>query len=188
MLQIEELKKEEKLLLEIRRHWIVYIMIGIYALVWIIISIMMFAIFWASFINVMWNIVFWMFFSMFLYIEWLNHELDLYIVTNNRIIWVEQISWMNRTTREYNLWQVQEVSSKTKGILANIFNYWTLSIQTAWANTNNLDMDFCPDSIKQARVVLNIVDDYRDNENRLKSGMTWEAHPHNHNQEEEWKN
>jgi hypothetical protein len=33
-------------------------------------------------------------------------------------------------------------------------------------------MDFCPDSIKQARVVLNIVDDYRDNENRLKSGMT----------------
>jgi hypothetical protein len=30
-------------------------------------------------------------------------------------------------------------------------------------------MDFCPDSIQQARKVLNIVDEYRDNENRLKS-------------------
>jgi hypothetical protein len=45
MLQIEELKKEEKLLLEIRRHWIVYIMIGIYACVGLIISTMMFAVF-----------------------------------------------------------------------------------------------------------------------------------------------
>jgi hypothetical protein len=33
-------------------------------------------------------------------------------------------------------------------------------------------MDFCPDSIQQARQVLNIVDEYRDNEARLKSGMT----------------
>lgn len=83
---------------------------------------------------------------------------------------------MNRITRECNLWEVQEVSSKTKGILANIFNYWTLSIQTAWANTNNLDMEFCPDSIGKAREVLNIVDTYRDNIARLRSWMTWEPH------------
>ena len=188
MSPIENLKEWEKLSIEIRRHWIVYVMIWIYAMVGIIISTITFSLFWLDFLNVICNIIFWMYFSMFLYIEWLNHELDLYIVTNNRIIGVEQISWMNRITREYNLWQVQEVSSKTKGILANIFNYWTLSIQTAWANTNNLDMDFCPDSIQQARKVLNIVDEYRDNENRLKSWMTWETHPHNHNQEEEWKN
>lgn len=188
MLPIENLKEWEKLKVAIRRHWIVYVMIGIYALIWIIITTATFSIFWTEFLNVMCNIVFWMYFSLFLYIEWLNHELDLYIVTNNRVIWVEQISWMNRNTRECNLGQVQEVSSKTKWILANIFNYWTLSIQTAWANTHNLDMDFCPDSIQQARQVLNIVDEYRDNESRLKSWMTGEAHPHTHNQENEWKN
>lgn len=188
MLKIENLKEWEKVKLEVRRHWIVYVMIGIYSCVWIIISSSTFAIFWMEFLNVMCNIIFWMYFSLFLYIEWLNHELDLYIVTNNRIIWVEQISWMNRITREYNLWQVQEVSSKTKWILANILNYWTLSIQTAWVNTNNLDMDYCPDSMLQQRKVINIVDEYRDNEARLKSGMTGEAHHHDHNHIVEWKN
>ncbi len=92
---------------------------------------------------------------------------------------------MNRNTRECNLGQVQEVSSKTSGILANIFNYGTLSIQTAWANTNNLDMELCPDSIGQARAVLNIVDAYRDNEARHKSWMSWESI---NNQTNEWKN
>lgn len=174
MLPIENLKEGESVKMAIRRHWIVYIFVALYALVWVIISLVTLGFLWMNFFIILLNILFWMFFSIFLYIQWLNHELDLYIVTNNRVIWVEQISWMNRTTREYNLGQVQEVSSKTKGILANIFNYGTLSIQTAGTNTNNLDMDFCPDSIGNARSVLNIVDAYRDNEARLKSWMTWE--------------
>jgi hypothetical protein len=45
-------------------------------------------------------------------------------------------------------------------------------------------MDFCPDSMQQARQVLNIVDEYRDNEARLKSGMTGDD-IHNHNQKNE---
>ena len=183
MLAIEDLKKWETLKIEIRRHWIVFILLWFFALLWVLFSFFTFMNFWMDFLNVLCNIVFWMYFSIILYIKWLNHELDLYIVTNNRVIWVEQVSWMNRTTREYNLGQVQEVSSKTKGILANIFNYGTLSIQTAWLNTNNLDMDFCPDAIKKAREVLNIVDEYRDNEVRLKSWMTWNIHTTNHNPE-----
>jgi hypothetical protein len=185
MLPIENLKQWEVVKAAIRRHWIVYVFVGLYAMVGFIISITTFSIFWMEFFITLLNIIFWMFYSIFLYIEWLNHELDLYIVTNNRVIWVEQISWMNRITRECNLWQVQEVSSKTKWILANIFNYGTLSIQTAWANTNNLDMEFCPDSIWQARSVLNIVDEYRDNEARHRSWMTGEPHT---NPIDEWKN
>ena len=86
----------------------------------------------------------------------------MYVVTNNRIIWVEQISFLNRTISEANLWQVQEVNSKTKGFFANILNFWTLSIQTAW-NKTTLIMWFVPDVLQQARKILNIVDDYRDN-------------------------
>ena len=100
-------------------------------------------------------------FSIFLFIEWLNHELDMYIITNNRVIWVDQLSFLNRTVSECNLWQVQEVNSKTSWLFANVLNYWTLSIQTAW-NQTTLRMDFAPDSMQKARKVLNIVDDYRD--------------------------
>jgi len=86
----------------------------------------------------------------------------MYIVSNNRVIWIDQISFLNRAVSECNLWQVQEVNSKTSWLFANIFNYWTLSIQTAW-NQTNLKMDFAPDSMHAARKILNIVDDYRDN-------------------------
>ena len=162
MLELKNMRPWEEILTVIKRHWIVYVMLGIYFLIWCLISLSLYLIIWFTlFINLI-NIIFWMFFSVFLYIEWLNHELDMYVVTNNRIIWIDQISFLNRTISECNLWQVQEVNSKTSWLFANIFNYWTLSVQTAW-NVTTLKMDYCPDSIQEARKLLNTVDDYRDN-------------------------
>ncbi|MCP4522940.1 MAG: PH domain-containing protein [Candidatus Gracilibacteria bacterium] len=187
MLQLQHLKEGEKLEMEIRRHWVIYIFLGMYFLIGVFISAMTYSFFGgASWIHMI-NIIFWMFYGLFIYVEWLNHELDMYLITNNRIIGVEQISWMNRVTRECNLAQVQEVSSKTKGFFANILNYGTITIQTAGANANNLDMELAPDAIQQARLVLNIVDHYRDNEARLKAGMTGEKLdiPHNHTEKGE---
>jgi hypothetical protein len=100
-------------------------------------------------------------FSLFLFIEWLNHELDMFVISNNRIIGVEQISFLNRNVSECNLGQVQDVSSLTKGFFANILNYGTVSIQTA-GNASNFLMDFCPRPLDNARSILNIVDNYRD--------------------------
>jgi uncharacterized membrane protein YdbT with pleckstrin-like domain len=145
-------------------------MVWIFFLLGVIISIILFVVFWFTLIGNLINIVFWLFFSVFLYIEWLNHELDMYVVSNNRVIWIDQVSFLNRTVSECNLWQVQEVNSKTSGLFANIFNYWTLSIQTAW-NKTTLKMDFAPDSMQAARKILNIVDDYRD-KNLVKQNAT----------------
>lgn len=97
-----------------------------------------------------------------MYIEWLNHELDTFVITNNRIISVEQISFLNRAVSECNLWQVQEVNSRTKWIFANLFNYWSLSVQTAW-NVTTMMMEYCPDSMQNARKILNIVDEFWEN-------------------------
>lgn len=160
-MKMENMRPWEKMLMTIRRHWIVYVFLGVYFLSAVILSIVLFAIFWFNTLTNISIIVLWLFFSLFLYIEWLNHELDMYVVTNNRVIWIDQISFLNRTVSECNLWQVQEVNSRTSWLLANIFNYWTLSIQTAW-NKTTLRMDFSPNAIQWARKVLNIVDDYRD--------------------------
>lgn len=163
MLNLDNLKPWENILKVIKRHWIVYIMIWIYYFIWIIFTIIMYYIFplaWASLIN----ISVWMIFIIFIFVEWLNHELDMFVVTNNRIIWIEQIAFLNRQVTETNLWQVQEVNSKSAWLFANILNYWTLSIQTAW-NKTTLQMWFCPDAINTQRKILNIVDNYRDSRN-----------------------
>lgn len=85
----------------------------------------------------------------------------MFVITNNRIVWVEQKSFLNRAVTECNLGQVQEVNSITKGLFANIFNYGTISIQTA-GNMTNLEMTFAPLPLIQSRKILNIVDHYRD--------------------------
>ena len=160
MVHLDNIRSGEKVEIVVRRHWIVFWLVWLYALVGVIISLSIF-----MFGNMAWahilNIVFWMFFSIFLYIEWLNHELDMFVITNNRIVGVEQKSFLNRAVTECNLGQVQEVNSITKGLFANIFNYGTISIQTAW-NMTNLEMTFAPLPLAKSRQILNIVDKYRD--------------------------
>lgn len=168
MLNLENLRPWELVLSVIKRHWIVYIVLWIYIFVAIVVSVSIFLILWKTLIWNLTNIVFWLFFSIFLYIEWLNHELDMFVVTNNRVIWIEQISFLNRNVSECNLWQIQEVNSKASWLFANILNYWILSIQTAW-NVTTLKMDFCPDAMQEARKLLNVVDDYRDKQNSKNS-------------------
>ena len=162
MLQLKNMRPWETVSMVIRRHWIIYAMLWLYLLLWILITFSLYMIIWTSGFTNMLVIIFWLFFSLFLYIEWLNHELDLYIVTNNRIIWVEQKSFLDRTVSECNLWQVQEVNSSTKWFFANILNYWDIYIQTAGSATSTLKMSFAPDALQWARKILNIVDDYRD--------------------------
>jgi hypothetical protein len=158
---IGHLKEWEQIEMVVRRHWIVYIQLGIYALLWLSVTSTLFWFFWfdSFFINIT-LVLFWMMFLIFLYIEWLNHELDLFIITPSRIIWVEQISFLNRTISECPIAQVQEVNAKTKWLLSNLLNFWTLLIQTAW-NASNFEVEYAPDVINTSRKILNIVDKYR---------------------------
>lgn len=159
-IKLKDMRPGEKPIMIIKRHWIILVKLWLYFLGWIF-ATSMFYVFW----NYAWAhllvIIFWMIYSIFLYIEWLNHELDLYIITNNRIIWVDQVWFLDRKVSECNLWQVQEVWNQTKWLLANLLNYWTITIQTAW-NATNFTMDIAPFPIENSRKILNEVDKYRD--------------------------
>ena len=164
MLKLQNMRPWEEVLMVVKRHWIVYVMLFIYFFSGVIVTFMIFFFFWLNTWWYMLNIILWLILSIILYIEWLNHELDMYVVTNNRVIGLEQIAFLNRAVTECNLWQIQEVNSKAKWLFANIFNYWTLSIQTAGSKTT-LKMEFCPDVMQTSRKILNVVDNYRDEKN-----------------------
>jgi len=103
-----------------------------------------------------------MFYSMFLYINWLNYDLDLFIFTNNRIVCIEQVAFLNRSVWETTLDKVQEVNIETKWLFASLFDYGTLKILTAGASPS-FDMTLCPKPMKHSRYINNLVDKYRDN-------------------------
>ena len=163
MLQLENMRKGEVIKLVIKRHWIIYVMLGVYAFLWTIIVIAIYLLLWFTALSNLLNILFLLVFSLFMYVSWLDHELDMYIITNNRIVWVDQTSFLDRTVSECNLWQVQEVNSTTKGFFANMLNYGTLLVHTAGNNTT-MQMCFSPNAMQQARKILNIVDAYEKEE------------------------
>jgi len=166
MIQLENLRPWEEVKMVLRRHWIVFVMLWVYAIIWIIINIALYSIFWSVLWLNIFTLIFLSWFLVFIYVEWINHELDMYVITNNRIIWIEQVWFLNREVSQCALNDVQEVNSKTKWFFANMLNYWDLTIQTAW-NASNFRMSFVPDPLQAARKVLNIVEDFKGNKKEL---------------------
>lgn len=59
--------------------------------------------------------------------------LDTWIVTNERILDVNQKSFFFRTVSELNLSKVQDISVKTSGLIQTIFDFGDVEIETAGA-------------------------------------------------------
>ncbi len=66
-----------------------------------------------------------------LLIIWALYYLNMQIVTNIRIVDVDQISLFSRTVSELNIVNVQDVTSESKGIFATIFGFGDVYVQTA---------------------------------------------------------
>ncbi|MFA6018159.1 MAG: PH domain-containing protein [Patescibacteria group bacterium] len=87
--------------------------------------------------------------------ELTDYWLDVWIVTSERIINAEQIGLFNRVVSEVYLYQVQDVTSETKGLLATFLTFGDVFIQTAAERERfqfkNIDN---PDDVKVAVIGL----------------------------------
>jgi len=68
---------------------------------------------------------------LFLYTAFVNYFLDMWFVTNDRVVDVLQAGLFHRTISETDLYRIQDVTSSSIGIFATIFNYGNVYIQTA---------------------------------------------------------
>ena len=160
MLNLDNLRENETVRKVLKRHWIAFLGLFFYSFLVIIVVISIYLTMWFNALSNFIVIILLMISSVLLYVEWLNNELDMYVITNKRIIGIDQISFLNRTVSECSLADVQEVNSKTKWVLANIFDYWSVTIQTAW-NASNFHMAIVPEPMQSARQILNIVEELK---------------------------
>jgi len=68
---------------------------------------------------------------MFFYSYFVTFYLDVWIITNDRLVDVRQTSLFSRTIAEVDLYQIQDATSEVKGFFASIFNYGNIYLQTA---------------------------------------------------------
>jgi uncharacterized membrane protein YdbT with pleckstrin-like domain len=72
-----------------------------------------------------------LFILLFLFSAFIDYYLDVWIVTSQRIINIEQKGLFNREIAEHSLDKIQDVSGEQKGILQTFFSYGNVHVQTA---------------------------------------------------------
>lgn len=135
-------KEYEKILRIVRRDPITFIP---YILVFVILMVMPVGVYWlinnmfpllfqgdAAYVGaVLFASAYYLCLYLFFYSYFVAFYLDMWIVTNDRLIDVRQISLFGRSIAELDLYQIQDASSETTGFFASIFKYGDITLQTA---------------------------------------------------------
>jgi len=72
-----------------------------------------------------------MFIWIFFFLIWIDYYFDVWIITNLRIVNIEQKGLFNRSVSEMDFGRIQDVTAEVIGIIPTFFNYGDVFIQTA---------------------------------------------------------
>lgn len=75
--------------------------------------------------------VFFLFGLLFCFQSFIDYWLDVFIVTDKRILDINQTGLFARTVSELRLYRIQDVTAEIKGFVRTIFGYGNIYIQTA---------------------------------------------------------
>ncbi len=76
---------------------------------------------------------------------WTHYFLDLWIITDRRIIVVDQVRFFNRNVSIFRLERLQDIEFYIKGIIPTFLNFGTVKAQTASAFESNFKSTGLPD-------------------------------------------
>lgn len=91
----------------------------------------------------------------FFFSQFTDYYLDINIVTNDRIIDINQKGLFGRSIAELDLTRVQDVHSEIKGIIPTLLSYGSVEIQTA-ANEENFHFEQVPHPHKVRQRILEL--------------------------------
>lgn len=127
----------------LRRHWHEIIGYFLVLILEIVLPIIIFIVF-LRFTEFVWDkdspisvLIFfsassyYLFIWLFFFHHWIDYYLDVWVVTDQRIINIEQKALFSRTVSELNMSTIQDVTSEVKGKLATILKFGDVHIQTA---------------------------------------------------------
>ncbi len=103
--------------------------------------------------------------------QFTDYYLDINIVTNDRIIDINQKGLFGRSVSELDLTRVQDVNSEIKGIIPTMLGYGSVVVQTA-ANEENFHFEQVanPNLVRQRILELAALDRKREAREVLRSG------------------
>lgn len=134
-------QKDEKIYMVLRQHWFYFLikMVG-----WLIFVVILFVIdyFVPLFLPgilqepylpyfLLFKNLYVIFLILGLFLVWTLYYLEVQIVTNERVVDITQPSIFRRFVSELHLSRIEDVTSEVTGVVATIFSYGNVYIQTA---------------------------------------------------------
>ena len=146
------LEPGEMVVLRCHKHWLVYAVDGLILLVMLVAPNLAYT--WgartmgqafvinhdlAVFLYFGWFSLLWVYF----FIVWTNTYLDAWIITDKRIIDIEQKSLFHREVSDFRIEKIQNITVKEAGFMANVFGYGAIHVETAGERIE-LKFDYLP--------------------------------------------
>lgn len=160
--------KDEKIEIFIKRHWFIFLIKILFYFILFIIPFLFYFLIGEELYgtydnNVRYSLIIlianvyylsvWLFFSANI----TNNFLDYWIVTNKRIISINQNGFFSRAVNELPLSRVQDITCETSGFFPTILHYGNIQIQSAGAKQLSVFKQV-PRSAKIAQDILRLVE------------------------------
>jgi uncharacterized membrane protein YdbT with pleckstrin-like domain len=68
------------------------------------------------------------------FLIWIDYYFDVWIITDRRVVNIEQKGLFNRQVSELELLRIQDITTEVTGVIPTILNYGDVFIQTAGEN------------------------------------------------------
>ena len=172
----EKIKLEpgEKVLIMARKHWFVVMseLFGIFVLLLLPIVLLVSAAVLQNFSTALnfnlsnytaligFMIVGWTLLSLLSgFAIWTHYYLDLWIVTDRRIILIDQIRFFSRNVSVFRLERTQDIEYTIKGIIPTLLNFGTITAQTAGQFESNFRSTGMPDPRGLQAIIQSAMDE-----------------------------
>ena len=152
-----ELEPNEEVLTVVRKHWFVIVsalfatsMMGILPL-FVLLAIVLIPDLLTFDLHeflpfILYIVSFWLLFTVLTgFMVWTHYFLDLWMITDRRIIVIDQVQFFNRKVSSFRLERLQDIKVSIIGIIPTFLNFGTLTAQTASSSQSDFTTTGLPD-------------------------------------------
>jgi len=109
---------------------------------------------------VLFSSFYFLFFWLFSFFSFIDYYLDIWIISNKRIIDVDQRGFFSRVISEQKIVNMQDVTSESHGVFPTIFKFGEVHVQTAGAKSRFI-FEEVPNPDKIRDMIIKLADDER---------------------------
>lgn len=177
-IRLKDFKADEHVLVVARKHWFVFFLEILGLVILFVIPFFFVPILnvfvtagggpvnvpagYTFFFGSLWALIVWQ----FLFARWTDYYYDIWIVTNWRIIDIDQKGFYRRNIATLlNLDHIEDITTEEEGFFGSLLNYGSLQVQTAASHR-----EFRMPSIARARKIERIIRDAQEKMLGLRSG------------------